>query len=164
MGGDKPRNRIALACLLAALALAGCGSTKVVTTTAEPPGVSEYKPPPPPVAASYAVSLAGFKLGSHTGTALALVDINPTTNELCWRFTQLADVPHPTVARLFRIDGPNGFGTSPYGYALGNHFKPSGCIPIEHVILGLIESKPTQFFVNIHDAEHPLGAVRGPLG
>ena len=161
MGGDKPRNWIAPVCLVLALGLAACGSTKVVTTTASNPAETTYKPPPPPVPASYSVTLSGFKEGSHNGSALGLVGINPTTDELCWKFTQLKNVKSPTVARLFRYT-PGGTGR--HGYLLGHSYKTSGCIHQPAIILGLIESKPEQFFLNIHTAQYPGGAVRGPLG
>ena len=161
-------SRSALVSLAAvAVALAGCGKASGVATTtattaetASIPGVTTYKPPPAPVATSYSVTLAGFKRGSRNGSGLALIGINPTTNELCWTISQLKNVPKPTQARLFRFT-PGGTGRN--GYKLGDTFKPSGCIHQPAVILGLIESKPEQFFVSIHTARFPGGAVRGAL-
>ena len=157
---------------LGALALAGCGSSNKSATEKYPPGVTAYKPPPAPVAASYSVTLTGFrrglgfkKEGSPNGSALALIEINPTTSQLCWTFTQLNGVENPTQARLFRVEPepPYKFYTSSTGIMLGHSYTPSGCIHEDPQILGLIERKPQQFYVNIHDAQHPTGAVRGPL-
>lgn len=155
------------------LALAGCGSSNKAATTTEEnvPGVSTYKPPPAPVAAAYSVNLSGFgrglgsKKGSPNGSALALIEINPTTDELCWKFTALHNVEHPTQARLFRVEPVPRleFYTSSTGIMLGHRYTPSGCIHELPQILGLIESKVQQFYLNIHDAQYPEGAVRGPL-
>jgi hypothetical protein len=155
------------------LVLAGCGSSKTTTVTQQKgiSGVSKYEPPPGPVAASYSVTLSGFKRGkgsepgSPNGSALGLIDVNPDTNELCWTFTQLQNVPHPTAARIFRLGAfvSQQFVTSSVGIPLGHTYKPSGCIHEHPRVLGLVTTTPQEFYVNIHDAEYPLGAVRGPL-
>jgi hypothetical protein len=168
-----------VACLaIGALVLAGCGSShhetpeaKLLNEQLKIPGVTKHVPPPKPVAASYSVTLSGFprgagsKRGSPNGSALALIDVNPTTNELCWTFKQVKNIPHPTVARLFRLGAifSRQFVTSEVGIPLGHTYTPAGCIREDPRILGLVTSKPQQFYVNIHDAEYPVGAVRGPL-
>ena len=155
------RSRAAFVSLaVAVLAFAGCGGTKPVTTAVLPPGVSRAPELPQPINATYSVSLAGFKRGSPNGSGHAVVSINASTNELCWTFSQLKNVTSPTVARLFRnFTGASGRN----GFLLGRAYKSSGCIHLESAVLGLIGAKPEQFYVNIHDARFPGGAVRGPL-
>jgi hypothetical protein len=167
-----------VACLaIVVVMLAGCGSSnetpqaKLLKKQLSVPGVSKYEPPAKPVAASYSVTLSGFprgagsRRGSPNGSALALIDVNPTTNELCWTFKQVQNIPHPTKALLFRLGAifPVRFVTSSVGIPLGHTYTPAGCIREDPRVLGLVTSKPQEFYVNIHDAEYPLGAVRGPL-
>jgi hypothetical protein len=168
------RGRVAFVSLaLAVLAVAGCGgSTKTVTSKLLPPGVGPAPPEPTPINASYHVILNGkrvktfpaaprFKRGSPHGSARAVATTNASTSQLCWEFSQLKNVSSPTVARLFRnFPGATGDG----GWDLGRRYRPSGCIHLPPVTLGLIGAKPTQFWLNIHSAQYPFGAVRGPLG
>jgi hypothetical protein len=167
------RSRAALVSLaLAVLAVAGCGgSTKTVTTTPLPPGVAPAAPTPKAINATYHVILTGklhkvyrgvrgFKRGSPHGSASAVVTINASTNEFCWEFSQLSNVSSPTVARLFR-NFPGAPGTG--GFDLGRRYKSSGCIHMDPEVLGLITEKPEQFYLNIHNASYPSGAVRAPL-
>jgi hypothetical protein len=168
------RSRAAfLSLALAVLAVAGCGGgTKTVTTAPLPPGVSLVPKTPVPINATYHVTLTGkrqklfagyvaLKRGSPNGSALAVVTTNASTSQLCWEFSQLKNVSSPTVARLFRnFPGATGKG----GFDLGRRYKHSGCIHLEPEVLGLIGEKPGQFYLNIHNARYPFGAVRGPLG
>jgi hypothetical protein len=150
---------------VAVLAFAGCGgSGKTVTSTALPAGVNLHPAPlPTPVNATFTVPLTGgFKRGSPNGTGLAVVSINASTNELCWTISQLKNITAPTEVRLFR-NFPGASGEN--GFYLGGpkKYKPSGCIHLLPVQLGLMTSKPQVFYVSIHDRRFPGGAIRGPL-
>jgi hypothetical protein len=65
-----------------------------------------------------------------------------------------------SVSLAIAVLGAAGCG----GFDLGRRYKPAGCIQLEPVTLGLIGAKPSQFWLNIHNARYPAGAVRGPLG
>ena len=148
---------------VAMLVFAGCGGSSKTTSTLSKPfanQVTKNEPLPPAKVATYNVTLAGFSEGSPNGSALAVVTINPASDELCWNFYQLKNLPSPTVARLFRnFTGARGTG----GYLLGSRYTPSGCIRKPPLTLQLIESRPEQFYLNIHTEQFPEGAVRGPL-
>jgi hypothetical protein len=143
------------------LALAGCGNgapTTAAAPAASVPGVTSSTLPV--VATEYSVSLAGFKGGAPNASALALISINASTNELCWQFTQLKNVSAPTVARLYRVvRGQPGTAGLPLGHA----YKLSGCVPQPRVLLGLIEAHPYRFAISIHSARFPGGAVHARL-
>jgi hypothetical protein len=168
-------SRAALVSLaLAVLAVAGCGGGTKTVATATPPlpaGVERARPEPTPINATYQVTLngnratqfglpPGFPHGSPHGSALAVVTTNASTNQLCWKFSQLKNVSSPTEARLFRTFSG---ATGRHGFLLGRRYTPSGCIHLPAGTLGLIGAKPQQFFLNIHNARYPYGAVRGPL-
>jgi hypothetical protein len=154
---------------MGALGFAGCGgATKTVTTGVTrvlPPGVKLYSPPHV-AAATYSISLVGTKgpgrapAGEPNGSALAVISINPSTNELCWKFSQLKNVTAPTDARLY-VYTPGGPGTN--GARLGSGFSASGCIPLPPITLELIERRPQLYIISIHTARFPGGAVRGAI-
>ena len=154
---------VLLPVVLAVFALAGCGSSGTKPTAEselEKRVEKTYHPPPPPKSANYDVKLGPFEGGDPIGSGVAIISINAATNQLCWKISSLTNVPSPTQVRLFQnFSGASGHN----GYKLGHGYQPSGCIPVERVILGLFEAKPQRFFVNVHSARYPGGAVRGPL-
>jgi len=154
------RSRTAFVSLaVVALALAGCGKTNTAATV--PATTSSLRPGVAPVrSATYSVSLAGVTGGAPNGSGIATINIEASTDELCWQFSQLKNVTAPTVARIFqKVPGGTGSG----GYQLGAVYNSSGCVHEPSVNLGVIEDRPSKFYVSIHDAQFPGGAVRGPL-
>jgi hypothetical protein len=155
--GERMRRRTTLVCLaVASLALAACGSSKHATTTT---ATSSAPPPAPP--ATFHVKLVGYKGGSPDGSAAAVINVNPPTRQLCWIFSELKNVPSPTVARVYQ-NFPGATGA--HGFKLGNTYTPSGCVLLHTDVLELMAEKtPGRFYVSIHDAQFPEGAVHGPL-
>jgi CHRD domain len=151
------------------LAATGCGGTKTVATTAPlPPGVKRYVPAPAPKQISYSVSLAptkgvppGLPAGAPNASGLLAISLEPSRGELCWRFSELKNVPTPTVAHLFEYEqGGSGEG----GFPLGRRYTPAGCVHKIFAVFTLLEAHPERFWVSIHSAKFPAGAVRGQLG
>jgi hypothetical protein len=160
------------------LALAGCGSNKkatssvpastapatVTTETAPPPGaVTISHPPAPAKPRTYRVKLAGsteVPAGAPTGSGLAVISIK-AKGEVCWKFSALKGVAAPTAAHIHR--GPSGT-SGPIVIPLGSAYKQDGCVMgTPPQLLALIEANPKQFYVNIHNAKYPGGAVRAQL-
>jgi CHRD domain len=160
--------------MVVVLAFASCGGgTKTVTTTAPttsptPPGVSKHVGPPPVKSVSYSVSLSGAAgvssprapAGEPNGSGFAAISVNASTGELCWKFSQLKNVTRPTVARIYRAAS---LGSFLYGFRLGHTYKSSGCLPENPIFLGLLGARPQEFYVSIHSARFPEGAVRGQV-
>jgi hypothetical protein len=152
------------------LVLAGCGSSNTATSTStlpKVPGVTPYTPPPPAKQISYSVSLGSAKgvpvgapAGAPNASGLVAISINPATRELCWRFTELKNVPKPTAARLYQyVPGGTGEG----GLPLGRTYTPSGCLVRNVTVYAVLEAHPERFYVSLHSAKFPAGAVRGQL-
>src|SRR5271155_3541467 len=142
---------------IVALAFAGCGSsTNQAATTSAP---SSAVPPAPP--SEFHVHLAGYKGGSPNGSALAVISTNPPKGEFCWMFSQLKNVTAPTVARVYQ-NFPGATGA--HGFKLGSAYTSSGCTQLHTDVLEEMgEKRPGHFYVSIHDAQFPEGAVHGPL-
>jgi hypothetical protein len=140
----------------------GCGGSNKTASTGStlPHGVTVFKPLPPASAATYSVNLAGFLHGAPNGSGLAVISINPSNDSICWRFSSLKNVAAPTVARIFRnFRGASGQN----GLALGPTYKASGCVQERALVIQVISARPKEFWVSIHSARFPSGAVRGPL-
>ncbi len=157
---------VALALSVVALTSAGCGgSSKGAATTAStgstlPPGVKPAVHIPPPKSAVFTANLVPYPEGSPVGSARAVVSIRAPTLEICWTISQLLEVPNPTELRLFHnYTGAPGAN----GLHLGSRYAPSGCARESAEVLGVIVAKPEKFVLSIHSANHPHGAIRGPL-
>jgi CHRD domain len=154
-----------LALSAVALVLAGCG-TVTKTVEVNPPHVSNYVPPPAPRSVTYTFPLTSDQAGSVVAphgqpgaSGTAVFSVNPRTGELCWTFSNLTHITNPTVARVYRYTSPRA--PVQYGFKLGAHFKPSGCVPENLIFLGLLGATPQEFWVSIHSARYPEGAARG---
>jgi hypothetical protein len=133
----------------------GCGGSNKTASKGStlPHGVTKFQPLPPASAATYSVNLAGFLHGAPNGSGLAVISINPSNDSICWRFSSLKNVAAPTVARVFRN----------FRGALGPTYTASGCVHEKALVIQVISARPKEFWVNIHSARFPFGAVRGPL-
>lgn len=143
--------------LVLAVAGSGCGATP---TGAPPPPA---RPAIDPAQAriqnrTYSVSLIGAG-GSVRGSTLIRID--SSRDEVCWAFSALVGVPAPLYAHIHRgVAAVAG----PIVIPLGGPYRPAGCMKdIGPGLLAQIESEPRAFYVNVHDAAHPAGAVRGQL-
>jgi hypothetical protein len=159
----------AVSLAIVGLAFAGCGSTKKAATTPAtsatlPPGATGIAHPPPVKSVTYRVKLAGANevpAGAPTGSGVAVISIKASSGEVCWTFSQLKNVTAPKEAHIHRgLAGTSGNVV----IALGGAYKASGCVPgTPRPLLGLIGANPQRFYVNIHNAKYPGGAVRGQL-
>jgi hypothetical protein len=156
------------------LALVGCGSTKKAVSAAPantastsatlPPGTTTLTAPPPPATPrTYQVKLSGaaeIPAGAPNGSGIAVISIK-AGGELCWKFSGLKNVTAPTVSHIHRgLPGSSG----PVVIPLGGAYKATGCVHgAATPLLALIEASPQRFYVNIHNAQYPGGAVRAQL-
>jgi len=51
----------------------------------------------------------------------------------------------------------------PIVVALGGHYKAKGCTSAPKKTIEAIESNPNAYYVNVHTAKYPNGAIRGQL-
>ena len=86
--------------------------------------------------------------------------LNPATGKVCWEF------------RLSRIDGKPMQAHIHKGrrsvsgnivVPLGANYKRQGCTTAARAIVRAIVRRPGSYYVNVHNAKHPLGAMRGQL-
>lgn len=92
----------------------------------------------------------------------------PTANSVCWGIN-VDSIGGATAAHIHRgTSGVNGVVvvslSAPNAPGAGNPGASSGCVGgIAAGIIAAIRNDPTRFYVNVHNARFPDGAVRGQL-
>jgi serine/threonine-protein kinase len=93
--------------------------------------------------------------GTSSGSAEVTVD----RTKVCWQF-QLTGVEGPNFAHIHR-GGPTVSG--PVVVPLGGTYSSSGCTSANASVTAAILDDPAGYYVNVHTARFPDGAVRGQL-
>jgi hypothetical protein len=95
--------------------------------------------------------------GDPDGSGTAEVKITGT--RVCWEI-KVAKVG-PIGAAHIHKGGPGVAG--PVVVPFGGKFKAKGCVTSTAAIVAAIERHPSAFYVNVHNAAFPGGALRGQL-
>ncbi|MCR8671749.1 CHRD domain-containing protein [Agrococcus sp. HG114] len=96
--------------------------------------------------------------GDLDGTGTAHVTVNPGTGLVCW--TIEVDGIEPVLAAHIHVapstePGPVVVPLSPYS---------GGCTTVDRELAREIVRSPEDYYVNVHTATYPAGALRGQLG
>jgi hypothetical protein len=124
------------------------------------------------LAASAATSATGTKLevalkGPNESPAAPAsnkgeveLTLNAKSGRVCWEF-KLAHIDgKPSQAHIHKGKrGVSGNVVVP----LGGTYKRQGCTTASKALVASILKAPAGFYVNVHNAKHPLGAMRGQL-
>lgn len=98
--------------------------------------------------------------GDPNGVALAVVTLDAAKGTSCWKFKGVKGISTPNAAHIHK--GGKGVA-GPVVIPFGSAYKASGCVKAPKKTIEAIETKPTGYYVNIHNAAFPGGAVRGQL-
>ena len=95
------------------------------------------------------------------GTGSALITVNIGQREVCWDLS-VSDIEPATAAHIHEAPaGVNGdivvFLSPP------TDGSSSGCTGVDRALAKDILKNPEEYYVNVHNAEFPGGAVRGQL-
>jgi len=105
------------------------------------------------------VSEAGVK-GHPNGSGFVVVHLSTAKGTACWQFTNVKNIAKPTQAHIHK----GGKGVSgPVVIPFGASYKAKGCAKAAKSLIGKIETNPNRYYVNIHNAKYPAGAIRGQL-
>jgi hypothetical protein len=95
--------------------------------------------------------------GDPDGAGTAEVKI--TGRRVCWEF-KLRKIGKPNAAHIHK----GGRGTSgPVVVPFGGAYKAKGCVNAKASDARAILARPKNYYVNVHNAKYPAGAVRGQL-
>ena len=86
-------------------------------------------------------------------------EIKITGRRVCWEL-KVSKIGKPTAAHIHK----GGRATSgPVVVPLGGAYKAKGCINAKASDAAAIRARPRNYYVNVHNATYPNGAVRGQL-
>ena len=136
--------RRAMAAVIAALTVAAVGGaggapqSTILTGAAEVPGP-----------------------GDPDGAGTASLRLNPGQGEICYELT-VSNIAPATAAHI-HIGGPTVAGPVVVGLMPPTSGSLSGCASAPRDLVRDILRDPAGFYVNVHNAAFPAGAVRGQL-
>jgi len=119
----------------------------------------------------FAVALAPQAGGDPDGSGLALLTLNPGQGEVCYSIT-VENIGEPTEP-AFGLGAAHIHDEATGGIfvdlatnwtASNGGFATSGCTTTDRGSLIAIFQDPSAYYVNIHTADFPGGAIRGQLG
>ena len=99
--------------------------------------------------------------GDPDGSGLAVVRVDTDDGEMCFRV--LVRRIDPATAAHIHV-GPEGVaGPVVQGLEAPTDRRSSGCV-VNDALADAIVADPSNYYVNVHNAPFPAGAVRGQLG
>jgi hypothetical protein len=127
------------------------------------------------VAALTAAGLAGAAGGTKLGAQLrgsnerpaapasnrGRVEITLKAGKVCWEFSVTKIDGKPNAAHIHK-GRPGAAG--PVFIPLGTTYKRQGCTSASAAKIRAVTANPSRFYVNVHNAKHLAGAMRGQLG
>jgi hypothetical protein len=96
--------------------------------------------------------------GDPNGHATATVTITGT--KVCWKYAGVTGIDKPMVSHIHK--GKAGVA-GPVVVPLGGAYKTAGCTTATAALAKAITANPRGYYVNIHNAKYPAGAIRGQL-
>jgi hypothetical protein len=96
------------------------------------------------------------------GSGTSTITLNHGQGEVCWELT-VSGIAPATAAHIHvgsaSVAGPVVVPLSP-----PTSGSSSGCIGADRDLIKAIIQNPGEYYVNVHNAEFPAGALRGQLG
>ena len=97
--------------------------------------------------------------GDVNGNGSVTIRLKSET-KVCWAFAGLKKIGKPTAAHIHK-GKPGQVG--PVVIPLGAAFAAKGCTSANASVVTDLRKNPGNYYVNVHNAEFPDGAIRGPL-
>jgi hypothetical protein len=88
------------------------------------------------------------------------ITLKPSVGKVCWDFT-IAHIDGKGQAAHIHKGAPGKAG--PVFIPLGTTFKRQGCVSAPKAKINAVAAKPGAYYVNVHNAKHLAGAMRGQL-
>lgn len=141
----------AAAMLAASTALAGCATLEEAAANT--------------VNTSYYANLTGAQEvggGDPDGSASARITIEDNFDQVCWNVSDVRNIGEVTAAHI-HVGARGTNGPPVFTLTKSNEGTWRGCSAGAEWKQDRIEGNPENFYVNLHTAEYPNGAIRGQL-
>jgi hypothetical protein len=100
--------------------------------------------------------------GDPDGAGWASITVNPGLGQVCYSL-EVSGIAPAAAAHIH--SAPAGVaGPIVVHFAAPSTGSSSGCADVTRELAMSIIRNPTAYYVNVHNSEHPAGAVRGQLG
>lgn len=99
--------------------------------------------------------------GDPDGSGQATITLNPGQGEICWELSVTGIAP--ATAAHIHVGAVDVAGPVVVGLAPPTGGSSSGCTSADPALIKAIMKNPEQYYVNVHNAEYPAGALRGQL-
>lgn len=141
--------------LLSTIALAAAPVALVACATA---------PAPMPGGVRLVAALAGgneVSPGDPDGSGTATVTVDPARGQLCYTLAVTGIAPAKAAHIHKGSAGTDGPHLVPLDAPSGGQSR--GCAPVDGALASDIAAHPSDYYVNVHNADFPGGALRGQL-
>ena len=99
--------------------------------------------------------------GDPDGSGTAVLSLNPGQEEVCFELTVTGIAP--ATAAHIHVGGAGVAGPVVRGLIPPTSGSSSGCVSASRELILAIIQNPENYYVNVHNAQYPAGAVRGQL-
>jgi hypothetical protein len=99
--------------------------------------------------------------GDPDGAGKFKGELNPGQNQICYELT-VSNIATPTAAHI-HVGASDKAGPVVVTLETPADGTAKDCVEVDREKLKLIIQKPAAYYVNVHNAEFPDGAVRGQL-
>ena len=99
--------------------------------------------------------------GDPDGTGKAEITVNPGKKQICYKLS-VANIAPATAAHIHEAS-PTAAGPVVVTLRAPTSGMSSGCVTVTRELALEILKRPADYYVNVHNAAFPAGAVRGQL-
>jgi CHRD domain len=100
--------------------------------------------------------------GSPTGTGTFRYQLNPSKGQVCYSLTW-SKIGGTALASHIHKAAKGKSGTVVIPLSNVAPVKHSGCVKAAKSLILAIQAHPSRYYVNVHTAKYPGGAIRGQL-